>query len=301
MLTPQEIQEKRFEKAVFGGYDMGGVDTFLESVVENYTALYKDNAVLKNKLKVLVDKVEEYRSVDDIMRKTLLTAQKNAHDIMEKAQAEATELTTNAQKSIRDKSRAVARDIEQEQARLDAAKQETMRFVTQLRELYQKELDLLSAIPSLPATQKPKSVRDDTLTTTARQIEDSIQAQIAMEAERATNQAAYDAQMAREAQAAQRSREGAPSPQNADPRQAANAPPEGQRVSDQTRPIPPTAAPLPSEARVYEVKFGAEQEGDFSDIWTPEEDTLIPRPRTDFKDLDLEFGPGYQKSNPHTK
>ncbi|MDR3207713.1 MAG: DivIVA domain-containing protein, partial [Oscillospiraceae bacterium] len=61
MLTPQEVQDKKFEKAVFGGYDMGGVDDFLEQLTEDYAALFKENAVLKSKLKVLVDTVEEYR------------------------------------------------------------------------------------------------------------------------------------------------------------------------------------------------------------------------------------------------
>ena len=74
MLTPQNIQEQEFNKAVFGGYDMGAVDDFLETVSADYTALYKENAVLKGKLKVLVDKVEEYRSTEDSMRMALLTA-----------------------------------------------------------------------------------------------------------------------------------------------------------------------------------------------------------------------------------
>ena len=64
MLTPQEIQDKKFEKARFGGYDMTQIDDFLDIVLADYTALYKENAVLKGKMRVLVDKIEEYRSVD---------------------------------------------------------------------------------------------------------------------------------------------------------------------------------------------------------------------------------------------
>jgi len=30
MITAQDIREKTFEKAVFGGYDMGTIDAFLE-------------------------------------------------------------------------------------------------------------------------------------------------------------------------------------------------------------------------------------------------------------------------------
>ncbi len=75
MLTPQEISGKEFVKAVFGGYDMSAVDDFLETLTADYAALYKENAILKSKIKVLVEKVEEYRTTDDAMRMALLTAQ----------------------------------------------------------------------------------------------------------------------------------------------------------------------------------------------------------------------------------
>ena len=40
MLTPQEIQNKKFEKAVFGGYDMSQIDDFLDEVlVQRLTAV----------------------------------------------------------------------------------------------------------------------------------------------------------------------------------------------------------------------------------------------------------------------
>ena len=57
MLTPQELREKTFDKAMFGGYDMAGVDDFLDAVAGDYAALHKENDVLKKKLKVLVDKI----------------------------------------------------------------------------------------------------------------------------------------------------------------------------------------------------------------------------------------------------
>ena len=58
MFTPQEVQEKTFTKAVFGGYDMQMVDEFLESLTKDYGDLYKENAALKNKLRVLVKTLE---------------------------------------------------------------------------------------------------------------------------------------------------------------------------------------------------------------------------------------------------
>ena len=74
MFTPQEIEEKTFVKAVFGGYDMASVDEFLEPLTEDYIALYKENAVLKSKMKILVEKLEEYRTPEDSMKKALVAA-----------------------------------------------------------------------------------------------------------------------------------------------------------------------------------------------------------------------------------
>ena len=61
MFTPQEVSEKTFpkESGFNNGYGMAAVDEFLDVLTEDYTALYKDNAALKAKLKVLVEKVEE--------------------------------------------------------------------------------------------------------------------------------------------------------------------------------------------------------------------------------------------------
>ena len=87
MLTPQEVSGRVFSKALMGGYNMAMVDEFLDELTEDYTALYKENAALKTKLKVMVDKVEEYRATEDSMRAALLTAQKMAENLVAEAEA----------------------------------------------------------------------------------------------------------------------------------------------------------------------------------------------------------------------
>ena len=97
MLTPQEIQETKFEKAVFGGYDMAQIDKFLDELLVDYSLLYKENAALKGKMRVLVDKIDEYRAVDEEMRKALYTAQVTAKEIVDKANVEARVILKNAE------------------------------------------------------------------------------------------------------------------------------------------------------------------------------------------------------------
>ena len=122
MLTPQEIQEKKFEKALLGGYDMSQVDSFLDQVLADYSSLYKENATLKSKMRVLVDKIEEYRAVDDEMRKALYNAQITAQEIESKARREAEETMRSARDNAAATIRDLQNDIERENRRLEEAK-----------------------------------------------------------------------------------------------------------------------------------------------------------------------------------
>lgn len=62
MITAQDIREKTFKRATFGGYDMASVDDFLEELADDVAASQKEIAVLRRKMKVLADKIEEYRA-----------------------------------------------------------------------------------------------------------------------------------------------------------------------------------------------------------------------------------------------
>ena len=72
MMTPQQLDEQVFPKAVFGGYDMQAVDEFLMPLSEDYKTLYKENAVLKSKLRILVEKLEEYRQQEATMQNAMV-------------------------------------------------------------------------------------------------------------------------------------------------------------------------------------------------------------------------------------
>ena len=77
MITAQDIREKTFEKSKFGGYDMAEVDDFLEQLADDLTSSQKETAVLKSKMKVLVDKIEEYRSNESALNQSIISARKH--------------------------------------------------------------------------------------------------------------------------------------------------------------------------------------------------------------------------------
>ena len=168
MLTPQEVSEHAFAKASFGGYNMAMVDEFLDVLTADYTTLYKENATLKAKMKVLVDKVEEYRSTEEAMRKTLLTAQRMADEIVKEAQASKDTLVHQAEEEARARVQGLRREVEAEQLRLTAAQNATAAYVAKLKELYQHELDYLGSLSKLtPESAAPA----DPVDTAAEEIQ----------------------------------------------------------------------------------------------------------------------------------
>lgn len=153
MLTPQEVSGRAFTKAAFGGYNMAMVDEFLDELTDDYTSLYKENAALKAKLKVLVDKVEEYRATEDSMRAALLTAQRMANTMVEEAEEKKKTLLAGAEDEARAKIGALQEQIAEEQHRLNAAKAATADFVQKTREVAQAQLALLDRVPDMTPEQ----------------------------------------------------------------------------------------------------------------------------------------------------
>ena len=140
-MTVQEIQEIGFEKAVFGGYDMKSVDTFLERVAEEFAAMQKENAAMKAKMKVLVDKIEEYRGVEEGMHRTLLTAQSIAQETIDKAKKEAEEIIASA-KDVKD----TQAEINTEEQKLETARKNTAEFIAHVAKLYQSQARALAEL-----------------------------------------------------------------------------------------------------------------------------------------------------------
>ena len=149
MLTPQEVSSRAFSKAAFGGYNMAMVDEFLDELTDDYTALYKENAALKAKMKVLVDKVEEYRATEDSMRAALLTAQKMASSMVEEAENKKASLLANAEAEARSKLGSIREELLFEQKRLNNAKAATSDFLNRSRAVCEAQIKLLEQLPDL--------------------------------------------------------------------------------------------------------------------------------------------------------
>lgn len=96
MFTPQQIEQISFGRATFGGYDMQAVDEFLEPLTEDYITLYKENALLKSKIRVLVEKLEEYRANEASMKDAIINAQKTCDLMVKEAEGKCAQMLSEA-------------------------------------------------------------------------------------------------------------------------------------------------------------------------------------------------------------
>lgn len=79
MLTPIDIENKDFKKAL-RGYKEDDVDEFLDMVKEDFETLYRENLDLKEKLNLYQEQVSRYKSIEETLNATLITAQSTAED-----------------------------------------------------------------------------------------------------------------------------------------------------------------------------------------------------------------------------
>ena len=146
MFTPQQIEQIPFNRATFGGYDMQAVDEFLEPLTEDYITLYKENALLKSKMRVLVGKLEEYRKNEASMKDAMVNAQKTCDKMVKEAEAKCTQMLSDANATAAANAKNADAMIASENARVEDAKKAATAKIDEIQEQIRSCLQALDRI-----------------------------------------------------------------------------------------------------------------------------------------------------------
>lgn len=161
MFTPQQIDQISFSRATFGGYDMQAVDEFLEPLTEDYITLYKENALLKSKMRVLVSKLEEYRQNEASMKDAIVNAQKTCDMMVKEAEAKCTQMLTDANAAAIENAKNADTLIAAENERVEAAKRAAAARIEQIQDQIRTCIQALERIKEanrpLPTSGKESS------------------------------------------------------------------------------------------------------------------------------------------------
>lgn len=95
MLTPVEIQNKTFKSGGLG-YDKKDVEAFMRDVGRNYEEIYRQNMEYKDKIAVLTEGIQYYKSIEKTLQRALVLAEKTADETRATAQKEAKRIEKEA-------------------------------------------------------------------------------------------------------------------------------------------------------------------------------------------------------------
>ena len=166
MFTPQQIDQISFGKATFGGYNMQQVDEFLEPLTEDYVTLYKENALLKSKMRVLVGKLEEYRKNEKAMKESAASAQRTAEKMIKEAEAKCAQMMSQAQAAAQAMPKAVPVQVSAqndalvaaESVRLEEARRTASTKISEIQDQMRSCIQALERIKTAnPVAEAPKA------------------------------------------------------------------------------------------------------------------------------------------------
>ena len=179
MFTPQQIDQISFSRATFGGYDMQQVDEFLEPLTEDYVTLYKENALLKSKMRVLVGKLEEYRKNEASMKEAVVNAQKACDKMVMEAEAKCAKMLKNANATAAAGTVPTAgtdAQIAAENARVEEARKTASAMINELQEQLRSCIQALDRIKTANAPAAAPAAKADV--DVADEIAQNIEAMI---------------------------------------------------------------------------------------------------------------------------
>ena len=102
MITPLDIENKKFSKQMMHGYNVDEVEDFLDEILESYENNYKELAVLRSKVEELDSALEHYKNIETTLQNTLVMAQSTSEEVKSVARQQADQIVADAQRQADD-------------------------------------------------------------------------------------------------------------------------------------------------------------------------------------------------------
>ena len=146
MLTPLDIENKRFSKQMMNGYNVGEVDDFLDELTIDYEKLYKENSDMKEKLDETLNNLSQYKSIVSTLQSTLVMAQTTADDIKKVAQQQADQIVKDAEVDAREAVNELNQEIAIKQKELEDLKKQFDVYKAKMESILISQLELLKEV-----------------------------------------------------------------------------------------------------------------------------------------------------------
>ena len=143
MITPLDIENKKFAKQMMSGYSVEEVDEFLDEVTADYERLYKENSDLKMRIEEIEGKLEHYKSIEGTLNNTLVMAQRTADEVKTIAKQQADQIIKGAEEEASQSLLEIQSKIALKNKELDDVKKQFDVYKAKMESLLISQLELL--------------------------------------------------------------------------------------------------------------------------------------------------------------
>ena len=146
MITPLDIENKKFGKQMMNGYNVDEVDDFLDELTVDYEKLYKENAELKRNTDELSNNMGKYKNIESTLQNTLIMAQNTAEDVKNAAKQQAEQIVKEAELTARTRVEELNNQITIKEKELADMKKEIDVYKAKIESLLIAQLELLKDV-----------------------------------------------------------------------------------------------------------------------------------------------------------
>ena len=146
MITPLEIENKKFSKKTLNGYDPEEVDEFLDDLTKDYETLYKQVAENKKEVEELNSKLEHYTQIESTLQSTLLLAQSASEEVKNAAQKQADQIIKESEAKAKKATEGLEKEIDDRKKELEGINKQFDVYKAKMESLLIAQLELLKEI-----------------------------------------------------------------------------------------------------------------------------------------------------------
>ena len=146
MLTPLDIENKRFSKQMMNGYSVEEVDDFLDEVVADYTSKQKELLDASKKIEELTNAVEKYKTLEDTLQSTLVMAQSTAEEVKKVAKQQAEQIVAEAKSGAQKEAEYLDQQLIYKRKELEDLQKQFDIYKAKMESLLISQLELIKEI-----------------------------------------------------------------------------------------------------------------------------------------------------------
>ena len=96
-ITPVELHHISFRRRL-RGYSPGAVDRVIEEIADSFEEVWRQRADFADRIEQLENELGRHRDLETLLRTTLVSAEKSAHELQDQARREAGIILAEARK-----------------------------------------------------------------------------------------------------------------------------------------------------------------------------------------------------------